>query len=272
MSTVNLLANRYEQFDADPNLDVPAEGYNGWKRQELEISLEHTALVVMHAWECGTREQYPGWYRCIEYIPRSQEICRTVFPPLLSAVRGAGMTVLHVVGGGEYYKDRPGHQRAVALAGPAPEPPEIIAADATLDKLRGQCDWIGRHNADDLRRGVANMTFPPEAVPLDHEGVAENAHQLFALCKEAGINHLIYVGFAINWCLLLSPGGMADMSKHGVLCSTIREATTAVENKESARGELCKQLALWRVAVEFGFVFDLDEVLRALSACKAEGS
>ena len=85
-----------------------------------------------------------------------------------------------------------------------------------------------------------------------------------ALCRAQGINHLVYVGFAINWCLLMSPGGMVDMARHGCLCSTIREATTAVENRETAREQREKQQALWRVALEFGFVFGLDDFLKAL--------
>lgn len=266
MNTVKLPASYYEQFDADHALDVPAEGYGGWKQAEIEISLARTALVVMHAWDCGTYEQYPGWWRMIEYIPRSQEICRTVFPPLLAAARGAGMTVFHVVGGGDYYKDLPGYARAVELAGPAPEAPEIIQSDPVLGRLHEFRGAPGEHNPQDRDRGFKNIGFPPEATPPDDEGVAENAHQLFALCKHAGINHLIYVGFAINWCLLLSPGGMADMHKHGLMCSTIRQATTAVENKQTARAELCKEIALWRVAVQFGFVFDADEFIAALGA------
>ncbi|MDF2670404.1 MAG: hypothetical protein K0R67_2710, partial [Paenibacillus sp.] len=87
---------------------------------------------------------------------------------------------------------------------------------------------------------------------------------LFALCKEHGINHLIYTGFAINWCLLLSPGGMADMTKHGIICSAIRQAVTAVENKETARQELNKEQALWRVALAFGFVYDVDDFVQAV--------
>jgi len=78
------------------------------------------------------------------------------------------------------------------------------------------------------------------------------------------VNHLVYAGFAINWCLLMSSGGMVDMTRHGVLCSALRQAVTAVENKESARGEQHKEEALWRVAVGFGFIFDVHDFMTAL--------
>ena len=259
-------ADYYQQFDADYGREIPAEGYGGWQRTEIELDLDHTAFVSMHAWETGTREMYPGWYRAVEYIPRAQEICRTVYPRLLTAVRGSGATLMHVVGGGDYYQSLPGYQRAVALAGPPPPAPETVPVDASLKKLqelRNQRVFVGPHNAADVQRGFARLDFPAEARPVGDEGVAENGHQLLALCQHHGVNHLIYFGFAINWCLLMSPGGMMEMSRHGVMCSAIRQATTAVENRESARQQWAKQLGLWRVALAWGFVFDVDDLTTA---------
>jgi len=106
-----------------------------------------------------------------------------------------------------------------------------------------------------VNEGFKFLDFAPEARPVGDEAIAEDAHQLAALCRAHGVNHLVYIGFAINWCLLMSPGGMIDMGRHGVMCSTIREAVTAVENRETAREEREKQQALWRVAINSGFVF-----------------
>jgi len=44
MRTIRLPAYYYQQFDADFDLDIPAEGYGGWKRTEIEISWDHTAV------------------------------------------------------------------------------------------------------------------------------------------------------------------------------------------------------------------------------------
>jgi len=270
VSTIRLPTYYYQQFDADFSRDVPAEGYGGWKQAELELSLEHTALVVMHAWDCGTREQYPGWHRAVEYIPRADAICRTVFPRLLAAVRASDLKLFHVVSPAPsgYYKDYPGYKKASELAGDV-EPLEQVAPDPIWESLRRfrlENSFPGAHNQSDVDRGFRALDFAPEARPQGDEGIAENAQQLFALCKAEGINHLIYAGFAINWCLLMSPGGMIDMSRRGLLCSALRQAVTAVENKETARSELCKELALWRVAIAFGFVYDVDDLIRALTA------
>ncbi len=263
----------YQQFDANYHLDVPAEGYGGWKKEELELSLDHTAVVIMHAWDGGTREQYPGWHRACEYLPRSYQIARTVFPKLLTAVRSSGLTLFHVVGDyRDYYKEYPGYKRAVRLAKPAPGRPEQVKVDPTLERLRRFREdhvWVGKHNTADVTQGLKAMNFLPEAKPLGEEGIAENGSQLFALCQEAGINHLIYGGFAINDCLQFSPGGMADMSRRGLMCSAFRQAVTAVENRETARKEIAKELALWYVAVNHGFVYDVEDFVKALDSRSA---
>src|SRR5262249_60556675 len=111
---------------------------------------------------------------------------------------------------------------------------------------------------EDVQRAPARLASAPQPRPQADENIAEDAHQLFGLCQHFGVNHLIYAGFAINWCLLMSPGGMLDMSRHGVMCSALRQAVTAVENKESARRELAKELGLWRASLAFGLVFDVD--------------
>jgi nicotinamidase-related amidase len=258
-------ADYYQQFDADPSLDVPGEGYGGWKSAEIEIG--RAALVVMHAWEAGTPDEYPGWFRCVEYIPRAQQICREVFPPLLSACRERGFPVFHVVGGKDYWSHLPGHKRAVELAGDGSSPLPSALADESLSALREfrrKHVFVGLHNEPDVNRGFEKLDFDPHARPIGDDGVAENAEQLHALAVEQEVNHLVYIGFAINWCLLMSPGGMLDMSRRGYLCSTIREATTAVENRETAREELCKQEALWRVALAFGFVLRAQDFTEAL--------
>ncbi len=268
---IKLPASYYQHFDADFKRDMPAEGYGGWKKADIEISRQHTALVVMHAWDMGTREEFPGWHRAVEYIPRADKICQTVFPKLLGAVRGSGFRLFHVVGGGDYYKHLPGDKKAAELAGSAGVPTGIseqVASDPVLEKLqafRAANVFVGKHNEEDVAKGFKRLDFAPNARPRGDEPITENAEQLFALCRHYGINHLIYAGFALNWCLLMSPAGMLDMMRHGVMCSVIRDATTAVENKESARTESHKEEALWRVALEFGFVFDLKDIVEALA-------
>ncbi|MDD4297532.1 MAG: hypothetical protein PHC69_11365 [Ruminiclostridium sp.] len=48
------------------------------------------------------------------------------------------------------------------------------------------------------------------------------------------------------------------MHTRGFLCSTVREAVSAVENKETARNETVKEISLWYIGAMFGFVYDLE--------------
>jgi len=265
MGIINIPANYYEEFDADYSLDVPAEGYGGWKKITLPLNTDTTALVIMHAWDCGTYEQYPGWHRAVEYIPRAAEIGRTVFPGLLRTVRDSGMQVFHVVAGDNgYYKKHEGYRFTQSLLTGCNETKEKVREDEVYRKLSEFKQNLGCHNKEDISRGFENVDFMPEARPAGAEGIAEDESQLFALCRHFGINHLIYIGFAIDWCLLLSSGGMKEMKERGLICSTIRQAVTAVENRETGRNQICKGIGLWRVALLFGFVYELKDFVKSL--------
>ena len=264
---VHVRCEYYQQFDVDLSRDVPAESLGGWKSSTVDVSKEHTAIVVMHAWDTGTPQAYPGWYRAVEYLSRANAIGRTVLPRLLAAARAAHFPVLHVVGGGDYYKAYPGYQRARELAAPEPPDPPRVESDPSLEELqrfRRAAISVGPHNEADVERGFARLDFMDGGRPAGDEGVAENSHQLFALCRAHRVNHLVYAGFAINWCLLMSPGGMVDMERRGVMCSAFRQAVTALENRRTVREELAKDLALWRVSLGFGFVFDVEDFIAAL--------
>jgi len=143
-----------------------------------------------------------------------------------------------------------------------------VRPDPAYDRLQNFQEnnvFVGEHNRADVDAGQIQLKFMQVAKPQEEELIAEDSHQLASLCHHYGINHLVYTGFALNWCLLMSPGGMVEMKRHGILCSTIREAVTAVENAETAREEREKQQALWRVSLNFGFVFGAEDFIAAMN-------
>jgi hypothetical protein len=182
-------------------------------------------------------------------------------------VRRSPLRLYHVVSSASYSRRYPGFERSLRLAGPPGPRLSPVVSDPVLDELRDfrrDYTFPGKDNIPDIERGSRRMGFPKGAEPQGEEGIAENGEQLYALCYADGVNHLVYAGFAINWCLLMSPGGMLEMSRYGIMCSALRQAVTAVENKETARGELNKELGLWRVAVAFGMVYDVPDFVRAV--------
>jgi nicotinamidase-related amidase len=271
MAQLSLCASYYQQFDADHSLPFPGEACGGWRQAEVAIDPARTALVVMHAWNYFTAQQYPGAFRAEDHLGRANAILENVFPPLLQAARGAGLTVLHVVCGGEYYKNLPGYVHALELAPPQAGPEQAVPDPTLLQLQQFRNDHVfpGAHNVEDGAAAWAHTDFHPSTRPLPGEGIAHYETQLHALCKEAGINHLVYSGFALDACLLMASSGMVDMSRRGYLCSVLREATTSCEMKETARSEGCKELALWRVSVFFGFVFGVANFIEALQGNSA---
>ena len=261
----------YREHGADLTRDVPAEAFLGWAEKDLDMPISESALLVMHAWnhglipelECAPGTKYEGWWSVVEYVPRAVKITREVLQPLLDEVRKTKLTVIHVGSTEEYCGEYPGYKKAKELAGEAPPVPEGAV----------KTDWQEPYNIEKL--GAENikcieeacrkyLDFPEETRPLDDEWIVINTHQLNAVCRHLKIWNLIYTGFAINWCLWNSPAGMVDMNRLGYRCSTISEATTAVENDFTAREELNKKIAMWRVGVTYGYVINLTEFLRAI--------
>jgi len=184
------------------------------------------------------------------------------------------MKLFHITNGAEYGDKYPGYQIAQDVCKKYsadidyPKLPHP-AVDDTCDFLgnfKKEHSFVGLHNERDIDRGKKNMDFIVSAKPAGDEPVVSNAEQLHAVCLEYNINHLVYVGFAINWCLQHSEGNMNEMHSRGFLCSTIRQAVTAVENKESARTEANKEHGLWVTAVQNGFVYDLDDFTNLLKS------
>ena len=260
----------YAHFGADYSLDVPAEGFGGWKQADLPLCPAHTALCVMHAWDCPDQAQVPGIYSAVEYLPRAKEILETRMPALLGAFRGAGIRVIHVESGDYVDKYEEYHRTMKLIRNSLPKEkkqprPAGDATTKTLGAFRTAHVHPGTENRTDIGAACKIRDIHPNARPLPGEYMVTKSDELQAVCARHDINHLIYAGFAVNYCLLMSPGGMLDMSRRGFLCSVVREATTAVESGFSAREEMAKQLGLWNTALSFGFVYaqgDLENALR----------
>jgi hypothetical protein len=258
--------------------ELGALGMKGWGETiDVEVPVQETAIVSMHAENIGLVSEIPyanrgplaGYMRWLEYEGRKMEIVRTVYPRILAAARGAGLRVVHVAMG-DYAKKYPGYAKALKLSGqePALSTPKAPGAGQVRppDDLKGKLIF-GEHyndNRDEEHFG-RYFDFPEQAKPQGDEFVVETSHQLSSVLNSLGAWNLIYIGFAINWCLWFSGGGMVDMSRLGYRCSCIREGATAVENRESVRGEQHKEEAMWRVSLMFGYIFGADDFI---SACE----
>ena len=258
----------YQQFDADFDRDVPAEAYGSWQTELVEFDRKRIALVVVHANDPGPRANAPGWFRAVEYLPRSVAIMSEHFESLLSTCRNSDVPVIHLAGTEGFHRRYPGYAVAESLSANSTPPGVSLSANEELQRFtqfRRSRVFPGEHNESDIRLGRTGMKdFPEWSRPRGEEFVVDRADRLDAAARHLGATHLVYCGFAVNWCVWFISGGMVDMSRLGYLCSVIEEATTAVENAESAREEKHKQYALWTISVKFGFVFPIGEFVSGI--------
>ena len=49
MNIINVTPYYYEQFDADYTLDIPAEGYGGWKKDTASAKFGKNHLGIIHS-------------------------------------------------------------------------------------------------------------------------------------------------------------------------------------------------------------------------------
>ncbi|NLJ35461.1 MAG: isochorismatase family protein [candidate division WS1 bacterium] len=270
---VNLPWHIYRHFPADfSRWEASAVGFTGWDTEIRELDLGRTCLAMMHfpdtgltaATEWGPDCPVPNALGTIEWVPRTMSVVSFRMPRLVEAARAAGLQVAHVGVGGKPYMEGEIWERCLEEVGDPPPP--------DTDVIEHTPAWKTLHTRDvfDLPRPnppdapASEFSLPEVLLPQGDDIIAQYDWQLHRLLKNRGIDHIIYTGWALNWCLWFSPCGMSDMSRKGYLCSAVRGGCVAIENKESALGEQNLEYALWKTSTMFGYVFDLHELTHAL--------
>jgi len=262
----------YEHFGADFSLDVPAEGYGGWKTANVPFDPGATAVIVNHAWDIPSLQTAPGWYSAVEGMERIKQVGKGPLSRLVQAIRRSSVPLIHVAYPGTYYQHLPGYQQTIRQWPGDLDVPQV-ESDPLLEQLkhfRRNHSFPGHRNINDITREFDKLRFASEVAPQPGEAIVDNPQTLFGLCRDTGINHLIYAGFTVNGCIMLAPGGAEDMRRHGILCSIVEDATTAIENHETARDQTGKAMGLWFFSIIYGFVLDVDAITQWLDLVAAE--
>ncbi len=272
---LRLTGEYYRHYPVDFSLGKEgARGFRGWgERVPVEAPAEETALVLMHVWNVGISPELAwkpegpagGVMLMAEWAARTAPMIKNDIPPILAAARKAGLPVVHVASSDHYAGRYPGYQKTLEIAGAEPPPPPRAPRDGEPKPPddRKNALLFGERFPGSESFYSDHIDFPDEAKPLDSEFVAVTSHQFSSVLRELGVWQLVYCGFAINWCLWFSPGGMCDMSRLGYRCSCIREGVTAVENRESTHGEFNKEQALWRTSLMFGYIHNSKDFIAA---------
>lgn len=186
-----------------------------------KVDTRHVGVIAVDVWNfhwCKTATM-----RVDAIVPRIDKA--------LEAARGLGMTVMlcpsDVV---DNYVGYP--QREAVFALPRVTVPNVTTVTCPPVPDAGGCacgrercavnyGWDGMHPA--LRIG-------------DKDWMPDTQAEVYALCKEKGLTHLIYVGFHTQVCLLGKPMGLRAMKSAGLHCVLARDMTDAHPGYEPSRG------------------------------------
>lgn len=275
--SISLPWHIYRHYPADfSRWNEAAAGFKGWDSEVRDLDLSRTCIALMHFPDTGLTPDSifspdcpnPNLLGTVEWIPRTMQVVQFRMPELLKAARAAGLQVAHVGVSGPPYTEGPIWEQCVKEAGdPPPTDTDVIERDAArwAQHTRDVFD-LPRPNPPDTPPHTFGL--PSEFLPQGNDIIAQHPWQLHRLLKNRQIDHIIYCGWALNWCLWFSPCGMCDMDRKGYLCSALRGGCVAIENRESAVGEKNLEYAYWKTSTMFGYIFDYQELMQALRKAK----
>ena len=149
----------------------------------------------------------------------------------LAAARAMGMTVMlcpsDVV---ENYAGYPQREKVLALPkvtvprlvdATCPPVPDAGGCACGRERCAGNYGWDGMHPG--LRIG------PEDWMP-------DTQAEVYAICQQRGLTHLLYVGFHTQVCLLGKPMGLRAMKTAGLQCVLARDMTDAHPGYDPSRG------------------------------------
>ena len=213
--TTLTMSVRYFQ-DSTPD-HVPCREENFVRREVvMALPLAHTALVLVDVWDNHFIESW---------LERATKIAKEAVVPVLQAARGAGITVVHAPSPPVEFRARSGEY--AAFRGPRSQPPGIP--------------------------GIPQLGMSPLVEVREDEYVVATGDQLQEVAEERGILHMIFAGFATNWCILNRYYGMRAMAQRGYNLILLRDATAGVEFPDTVDEHFATEIAIREVEQQLGF-------------------
>ena len=243
MKKLNLRV-RYFQDSTPP--DVPCRETAFIRREfEMPLPVAETALVLVDLWNVHFIESW---------IERAAQITTECVVPVLDAARQAGLTIVHAPSPpvAAQYPQLQRHKPPEPSAPSAWPPSAFRSREADYAVYRGprsQPPGIGVH-WDKLE---SQLSVSPAIDVKPEEFVIATGQQLHELMEERRILHLLFAGFATNWCVLGRDYGIRSMARYGYNIVLFRDATTGVEFPDTYDNLFTTEVASRAVEQQYGF-------------------
>lgn len=245
---------RYYRVYTDP--DTPCDEQNfGFVERDLSIPVEQTALVLVDVW---STHYIDSW------LQRATDVTRDRIVPLLQAAREAGVTVIHAPSPRVVESH---HPEFMPTPGPSAEPPTWPPSTFRGIYRSGEYADFGRDREPRLQeaieRYVTELKISNLVKPLPDELIIATGDQLHGLLAERRILHLIYAGFATNWCVIGRDYGIIAMNERGYNIVLVRDATTGVEFHDSVEELTATEIAIREVETKYAWSTTTDAFIAA---------
>jgi nicotinamidase-related amidase len=247
---------RYFQDSTPP--DVPCREENFIRREiNMPLPVEQTALVLVDMWNTHFIETW---------LERAVRLTRDAVLPVIAAARQAGLPIVHAPSPpiAERYAQLARHRSPEPGSPRQWPPPEFLQRQGDYAAFRGprsQPPGIDVHWKEHAER----LDMSPAVEVRDEDFVIATGQQLHELAEERKILHMVYAGFATNWCILNRDYGMRAMGARGYNLILLRDATTGVEFPDTVEAGFATEIAIREVEQQIGFSASNDDFF---AACK----
>ena len=253
----NMPIRRYVTHTAEGVSSIEANF--GYVHRNVDLDSDQTALVLVDCWD----------YHYIEsWLARAKEVMTSRLAPLAAVCRDAGVLVIHAPGRNvaERYADwmeDPGDWNRNQTDGWPPA--DFAARAAPYEDLHWASEpAMSPELADWMDYSRNRMMIYRDVVPVAGDAVIATGDQLHALLRKRGILHLIYAGFATNWCVLNKDYGFRAMTWRGYNGVILRDGTTALETHESYTTEQMRDFAVLTMEMTMGYSSTVEELIGSL--------
>jgi nicotinamidase-related amidase len=254
------LTLRVRYFQDSTPADVPCREEHFIRREiDMVLPISATAFVLVDVWNVHFIESW---------MERAKKITVEAIVPALQAARQAGLTIIHAPCP-EVADQYPQTKRLPSVSGGAPPPDESDWPPVAFRRREGvYTAYAGPRNQppgiavhwDPLKHRLA---VSPAIEVRDDDVVVATGVQLHSVLAERGILHLIYVGFATNWCILGRDYGIRAMARRAYNIILLRDCTTGVEFPDTLEDGLVTEVAVREIEQQFGFSASNEDFLKA---------
>ena len=257
MNTLNL---RVRYFQDSTPVDVPCRETAFIRREfEMPLPIAETALILVDLWNVHFIETW---------IERAKQVTMDCVVPVLEAARTVDMTIVHAPSPpvAAQYPQLERHKPPEPSTPPTWPPSDFRSRSGDYAVYRGprsQPPGIGVH-WDKL---APQLSMSPAIDVREDEFVIATGQQLHELLEEKRILHLLFAGFATNWCVLGRDYGIRSMSRYGYNIILLRDATTGVEFPDTYDNLFTTEIAIREVEQQYGFSASNADFFDAIRVC-----